>query len=236
MEDVLLVSKSTMQEAVFWFIPLIILAVIAVGGTIKSIWSHGSNLGMVVLGMPESGKTTWYDYMLKTSRSGMHTVDSVTINEFKISFPDGKSVKIKKGLDIGGNEENIEIYYPTMIEDADILLFFFNIEEYLSSVAYERDVNSRLDYIYSKWKEIKEIKNPSEAVYLIMTHKNPSEAVYLIMTHIDRVSNPNESIEKVLNRMRRRSFKAITRQYTAINMLNKEQLENLKREIFGDEK
>ena len=39
---------------------------------------------------------------------------------FKISFSDGKSVIVKKGKDIGGNEENIRIYYSKMIENNDI--------------------------------------------------------------------------------------------------------------------
>ena len=225
MEDVLLISEVATQEAVFWFIPIIALAALAGVGnvilirTITSIWVSGDHLGMAVLGMPESGKTTWYDYLLKTNRSGMHTVDSVEIDGFKISFSDGKSVIVKKGKDIGGDAEKIPIYYSKMIENNDIVLFFLNIERYLGSMAYERDANSRLDFIYFSWKEKK-------------GDKDPSKTVYLIMTHVDKVSNSKEAIEKVLNRMRRRSFSAITTQYTAINMINNEQLEELKKIIF----
>ena len=224
MEDVLLISEVATQEAVFWFIPIIAWAALAglggaiLIGTITSIWGSGDHLGMAVLGMPESGKTTWYDYLLKTNRR-YTTVDSVEIDGFKISFSDGKSVIVKKGKDIGGNEENIRIYYSKMIENNDIVLFFLNIEKYLGSMAYERDANSRLDFIYFSWKEKK-------------GDKDPSKTVYLIMTHVDKVSNSKEAIEKVLNRMRRRSFSAITTQYTAINMINNEQLEELKKIIF----
>lgn len=225
MEDVLLISEVATQEAVFWFIPIIALAAFAglrsaiLIGTNTSIWVSGDHLGMAVLGMPESGKTTWYDYLLKTNRSGMHTVDSVKIDGFKIYFSDGKSVIVKKGKDIGGNEENIRIYYSKMIEDNDIVLFFLDIEKYLGSMAYERDANSRLDFIYFSWKEKK-------------GDKDPSKTVCLIMTHVDKVSNSKEAIEKVLNRMRRRSFSAITTQYAPINMINNEELEELKKIIF----
>lgn len=71
MEDVLLISEVATQEAVFWFIPIIAWETTALAGlgstiligTIRSIWGSGDHLGMAVLGMPESGKTTWYDYL-----------------------------------------------------------------------------------------------------------------------------------------------------------------------------
>lgn len=81
------------SEAILWFIPIIAWGLLgALGGAligrlIESIWDKGRKIGMAVLGMKQSGKTTWYNYLTGDNRVAQ-TYDSVRIKEIFLKFPD----------------------------------------------------------------------------------------------------------------------------------------------------
>lgn len=93
MENITIMQDWQISEAVLWFVPIIAWALLgAVGGAIiehiiGSIWDSGKKIGMAVLGMKQSGKTTWYNHLTGDNRAGQ-TFDRVDIKEIFLKFPD----------------------------------------------------------------------------------------------------------------------------------------------------
>jgi hypothetical protein len=203
------------------------MAILVFGGVIVSaigisIWATGKEqIGMAVLGMQQSGKTTWYDYLNGQNRHEKTTNKDI-VDSFTMHLSDEKSVTIKKGIDIGGDKAFIKEHYEKMINDKenDFVIFFFNIEKYLNKIGYQRDVNSRLDLIYSIL--IKKITEEYEI----------SKRVFIIMSYKDKLSNPDKSFKDVTTLLSSKKYSPITKQMYCVNMLDAHEKETIKKKIF----
>ena len=144
-------SIDEVNLAIIPFIPLAlwILGVVFLGGCIIVIINAVKTSGkkLAIVGMQEAGKSTLYN-MLRTGEPGEHLPTTIEeIAEFKVKDRD---IKIKKGKDIGGGPEFIMPYYEDLIRDNEIIIFIFNVSEYLNDISYQRNTKDRLDFIYRK--------------------------------------------------------------------------------------
>lgn len=102
-----------------------------------------SKLG--IIGMKSSGKTTFLNNL-----RGIKTIPKTTSKEsydsFEFKLSNKKNIQIAKGNDIGGNQ-NYLTEYRLIIKNNDVILYFFNVCEYLTNSEYKRYCNSRLDHI-----------------------------------------------------------------------------------------
>ena len=113
---------AAQQEAIWWFLPVIFWAIIGglggaiIGCIIGSIWDACTkkDIGMAVLGMRMAGKTLWYNYLTQDNRVGT-TNATEKIRSFKMDFSNGRSVTVKQGIDIGGSEVNVQLFYEELI-------------------------------------------------------------------------------------------------------------------------
>lgn len=212
MENLLVMRDLQMSEAIVWFAPIIMWALVAVlgGKLIGSIWDKGKKIGMAVLGMKQSGKTTWYNFLTGDNRVSQ-TYDSVDIKEISLKFPDGKEARIKEGKDIGGDDGNVSVYYKEMIENNDVVLFFFNAYDYLNDIKKQREVNGRLEYI--------------------KRHLDDKMLCY-IMTYADKLPDKNSSLNEILNVLKERDLFKMQKGYFLVNATDKNDLEKLTMEIF----
>lgn len=204
------------SEAILWFIPIIAWGLLgALGGAligrlIGSIWDKGRKIGMAVLGMKQSGKTTWYNYLTGDNRVAQ-TYDSVRIKEIFLKFPDGKEARIKEGVDIGGDEGNVTEYYKKMIDNNEVVLFFFSAYDYLNDNEYRRVVNGRLDYIKRHLGD---------------------KYFYYIMTYADKIPDREGALSKILDVLKEEDFFKMQKGYFLINATDKKELEDLSTVIF----
>lgn len=181
-----------------------------------SIWGNKKEVGMAVLGIDQSGKTTWYDYLCKTNRNEKGTTKD-DIDAFTLKFDDGKKVHIKDGIDIGGGSVNISPYYENMIKENDVILFFFNAKKYIEETEYMRECNARLDFINKK--------------------KHESQKIYIIMTFADKLKNRTEAYNKAYELLKSRPYiKEMTDNFVLINMTDEQEKKELKEKMFGEYK
>ena len=121
-----------------------------VGWIFGEIFPDKQRTGIVIFGMLGSGKTTIFNF-LRNEHAGPGT-SIRDLDEFEYKLESGKTRIIKKSKDIGGGEEYIRNFYSSMLldENYDVYFFTFNCFDYVNGEAYQRDVNSRLDYINNK--------------------------------------------------------------------------------------
>lgn len=98
-----------------------------------------------VIGMKSSGKTTFLNN-LRGIKIVPKTTSKESYDSFEFKLSNKKNIQIAKGNDIGGNQ-NYLAEYRQIIKNNDIILYFFNICEYLTNSEYKRYCNSRFDYI-----------------------------------------------------------------------------------------
>ena len=229
--DELIINNITavQQEAIWWFLPVIFWALIGgVGGAIigciiGSIWDACTkkDIGMAVLGMRMSGKTLWYNFLTNDSRIGT-TSSTEEVRSFKMDFSNGRSVTVKQGMDIGGSEINVQLFYEELIKENDVVLFLFNSFEYLNNLQYEREVNGRMAFIASKWDE----HHPD---------KELSKCIFVIATYADKLIDKEKGWKDIVDRMSKRSFRNMIKQHLLlVNMTDKKQVEIMKEKIFGE--
>lgn len=144
------------------------------------------DVSMAVLGTEQSGKTTWYNYLLnKEIKQGSTkgTAVSREIEEFRTRDAKGHLFTLKKSNDISGALEYVGNFYKDMVLENDIILFFFRAPEFYLNVNNARhDIILRLGVIkdYSmKKKEQNPQKWEREHIFLIPTFKDKAEEIGL---------------------------------------------------------
>lgn len=209
--DVIFLEQNVVQEAVIWFVPVIVLAGTIIATIIGEVIIDEINkktIGMAVLGMQGAGKTTWYNYLTKEKRKGQTTTHSV--GKIEMRLENGKKLIIKSGTDIGGVDE-YQYKYNEMVEENDIILFLFSLKAYKDDKLYQRRVHSRIDLIQDKM-------NDEKYLYVIMTH---SDQVQDKAARMKAESNIQNVLKSVKNS-----------QYDLVNMTCKEDCEKIKKKIF----
>ena len=127
---------SQPQEAVFWFIPIIVGAAIVGAGT-------GALVGVIidalcpiegktiaVLGMQGAGKTQFLANLKNVSYTQSASLGVESYKAFSVKIGD-KTVKIEGGMDVPGGEEYIRRYYEDLISKNDIVFFLVHCVNHL---------------------------------------------------------------------------------------------------------
>lgn len=210
----------------------------------ENIWGNKKEVGMAVLGIDQSGKTTWYDYLCKTNRNEKGTTKD-DIDAFTLKFDDGKKVHIKDGIDIGGGGVNISPYYENMINENDVILFFFNAKKYIEETEYMRECNARLDFINNKIKIYNlynSYNDTSDIITDIITgitnnKRCESKKIYIIMTFADQLKDRTKAYKQAYELLKSRPYiKEMTDNFVLINMTDEQEKKELKEKMFGEYK
>lgn len=126
-------------------------------------------------------------------------------------------------MDTGGGS----IYrtdYDTVIDQSDVLLYFFDIDGYLKNIMdsdteyYQRSCNSRFEHIYSR----------------IMSEKIP---VIIVATHKDKCGYPeNEMKQKFDNLVQGKAYKPMLQDVQYVDLTSPAEIKNLVDKIFNNKK
>lgn len=185
----------------------------AAGGGIVSYFSGEKidcKLGMI--GMKSSGKTT-----LLKNLGGVKEIKGNTFKEnyesFVYSLSSDKKIFIDKGTDIGGDKAFIA-NYKQIIDNNNVIFYFFNISRYLTETEYKRDCNMRLAFIFSSIKDKK--------FALIASHSDHSNLL------------KNKLEEEVLNQVSGKDYsKLFNDNLYVVNLTDKNEFEILIKKIFS---
>lgn len=111
--------------------------------------AQGNTLG--ILGQAGVGKTTLYRQLNKDYKGSDQTYED-DVSSFKVVI-DGKEITIAKGVDIGGAKQIQEKHWSNFLNEKDIIIYIFDLYDYLNNTEYKRDVNGDLKSLYTKQKE-----------------------------------------------------------------------------------
>lgn len=206
-------------------IPLIYIIGVGVasllgGGAVINLFKNKDRLG--ILGMQASGKTRFLSFIRKIPFVEISTSRS-QYEEFKYTLANGKSITIKSGVDMGGGIV-YRVDYDKIINESDVILYFFDINRYLNNAIdgdnenYQRSCNSRFEHIYSRVLEEK---------------KN----VVIIATHRDKYPlSENEIKQKFDNLVQAKSYKSMLKNVQYVNLTSPKEISNLVEKIFNSKK
>lgn len=107
---------------------------------------------MVILGMPEAGKTQFYKTLKGESYDNQEATGIEEYEGFKFQIAE-RTIRVKAGKDIGGSQNYIAPYYKKFIKENDIIVFVFDIKRYVEDTTYAQDVRDRLDFVWRKLSE-----------------------------------------------------------------------------------
>lgn len=212
------VVDGEIQEAFFW-VPILIGAAILLRG---SVWVmvttnltklEGCSLG--ILGMPGSGKTQFLNNLKGEDYSVYEqTIQSSPYKSFSFETKD-KTINIKEGEDIGGDESNIRYYYIKFLQEKDVVIFLFDLQKYTEDDRYFRNTNVRLDFINRHVKE--------ESKWAI------------IGTHLDKVKEEERKniILRIQKMVEGKSYgRLLGNNFIACDLTQKDHMEMIKQKLF----
>lgn len=203
-------------------LPFFLLGAVALGSIftvagIAGAFSDPKKNKLGVLGMQGAGKTRFLSFLRskpfiegQTSRSDYE--------EFTYQLSNRKKVYIKSGVDIGGGEMYRDDYNK-IINESDVILYFFDINNYLSGndyISYQRGCNSRFEHIYDMWKKSK-------------------KPILVIATHKDKCSFPeNEMKQEFDNLVQGKSYKEMLKEVEYVDLTNPLEIKRLANKIFNN--
>ncbi len=104
---------------------------------------------LAILGMDQSGKTHYFHFLQGKEYLNAQQTERDEIESFTYTKSDGTTIKIKKGIDIGGSQR-FTYLYEELMNNSDCVIFMFDISKYFKDDEYRKDVHSRLEFINRK--------------------------------------------------------------------------------------
>lgn len=181
------------------------------GGVVDFLSRDDKQFKLGIVGMKASGKTTLLN-KLRGIEGSPKSTSKESYDSFEFKLNDGKTIQIDKGNDIGGNK-NYMAEYREIIKKNNVILYFFNVCEYLTNLDYKRECNSRLDHINS------DIKNKKIAI---------------IASHSDLSGNDKNILkEEILNQVQDKKYsKLFNDGFFVVNLTDDKENKELIEKIF----
>lgn len=183
--------------------------------------SESSRIKLGILGMPGSGKTSLLNFLDNNNRTiGGQSFDQ-PYEAFEYSFhdEDRSNVKVASGIDIPGAKESRQQHMMPFLNEKDVVIYIFDIFEYLSDREYEKDTNGDLEFIYSHCR-----------------YKSGSLKVCILLSHIDKYGSTRKKAKKLdefKKKVRGLSYaRVIFDNYAPVNIMDKEQLIEIEKKLF----
>jgi len=137
--------------------------------------TFNKNIKLAVLGREQAGKTSFWNF-LKDEKPGNpdQTPPEEKIGEFTTKDSEGHTITISSVIDISGQWDYVAKYYKKLVEENDVILFFFNSKDFMTDEEYSTDVVDRIIVMANHINSTKDSNNKS--VYIVPTFKDVAEA------------------------------------------------------------
>lgn len=205
-------------------LPLLIWGAVAIAGGltvagITGVFDDPKKNKLGILGMQQAGKTRFLSFLRGIPFNDKQT-SRKKYDEFTYILENKKKIFIKSGVDIGGGKVH-RPDYNKIIDESDVLLYFFDIDKYLNNTKdydgefYQRSCNSRFEHIYDR-------------------AKTRNITILVIATHKDKCSfNENEIRMKFDNLVQNKSYKEILKDVQYISLISSSETKKLANKIFN---
>lgn len=199
---------------------IILLVAAAAGAVIRWFYNEQSKkMSLGILGMEQAGKTEF----LYALRGEERTEDSATSREeyepFDLKVGD-KTIKIAAGEDIGGGKEYRRQYIDKFLKEKDKIFFLFDVNQYLSSEEYARQVRSYLEAFDCGLKRV-----TKKQYKVIGTHADLCTLERkLIRTEIHKTVSEKEYRDLLLSN-----------NFIVVNLTDTEEVEEMKKSLFSEQ-
>jgi len=211
-------ANAEPQQAIVWFVPVIIAVAAAVAGII--IFADGPSKPIVgtsicVLGQKESGKTTFLNWLRYDKFTETYTQTSNTEYE-KFKYETKNTIyEIASGKDIGG-DNSYKSLYETLINKNEICIFVFDVAKFLKDPAYRQETWDRADLIYH-------FRSDRTKRHTIGTHFNNTDS-----------KDVNEIANKVVKLSENKRFKDMFAfNFTVVDFAKRDSFKGCVKRIFG---
>lgn len=104
---------------------------------------------IAVLGMQESGKTQFLKTLQNIPYSNYLETSEKEYESFDVTFPNGKTVKIESGIDIGGSDSLRFVgRYKEIAAGCDAVILVFDIYKFQNNDDYRLFTTSRFQFLH----------------------------------------------------------------------------------------
>ena len=221
------------QQAVWWFIPAIIVAVIGLfsiiifGDSAPDIFKNERSVDLAIIGPNEAGKTTLWNFFKGSTASKVYqetdgkvklsfVASSKTWNAVKLDEPEEK-LRLT-GYDINGHGDWIRSDWEKLIEDSNMIIFVFNSYKYLNSVDYQRDINQRMQLVYST---------------VCKQTDGKKRGIWLLGSYADKLGNKKKDWESIIGIIKTKPYCDISHNNACVNLTNENELKEYYKKIFN---
>ena len=220
------------QQAAWWFIPVIIVAVIGLSLIIISgksgpkVFENEKSVDLAILGPNEAGKTTLWNFFKGRPASKVY---QETDGKIALSFvassiiwnavkPDKPEEKLRfTGYDINGNGDFIRTDWEKLIKNSNMIIIVFNSYKYLNSVDYHRDINHRMQFVYSTVRKQTDGKK---------------RGIWLLGSYADKLGNKKKDWESIIGIIKTKPYCDISQNNACVNLTNKDELKEYYKKMF----
>lgn len=219
-------NYSELQQAAWWFIPAIIaiiglfsLVIIISGDSASDTFKNERSVDLAILGPNEAGKTTLWNFFKGRPASKVYyeTADKEKIS-FVASSTIWNAVKLRfKGVDINGHGDFIRTDWEKLIKNSNMIIFVFNSYKYLNSIDYQRDVNQRMQFVYSTVRKQTDEKK---------------RAIWLLGSYADKLDNKKKDWERIIGIVKTKPYCDISHNNACVNLTNEDELKEYYKKMF----
>ena len=220
------------QQAFLWFIPPIIIIWIIIGLFLLVISvirkrKICKDKNLAILGPNEAGKTTLWNFLKGRPASKVYQeTDGKVVLSFVASSKIWNAVKLDEpieilkitGYDINGNGDFIRTDWEKIIEKSNMIIFVFNSYKYLNSIDYQRDINQRMQFVYST---------------VCKQTDGKKRGIWLLGSYADKLGNKKKDWERIIGIIKTKPYCDISHNNACVNLTNEDELKEYYKKIFN---
>ena len=222
------------QQAAWWFIPPIIVVVIGLFSIIiisgkrpSDTFKNERSVDLAILGPNEAGKTTLWNFFKGSTASKVYQetdgkvklsfwASSIIWNAVKLDEP---TERLKfTGYDINGNGDFIRTDWEKIIEKSNMIIFVFNSYKYLNSEDYQRDINQRMQFVYST---------------VCKQTDGKKRGIWLLGSYADKLADKKKAWRRIIDNIKTKPYCEISHNNACLNLTNEDELKKYYKKMFN---
>ncbi|OYP61063.1 hypothetical protein CIK98_16320 [Prevotella sp. P2-180] len=225
---------SQSQQAAWWLFPPIFIAILGLlsliifsGEKASKTFKNVKSVNMAILGPNEAGKTTLWNFFRGRPNSKVYQetdgkvelsflASSIVWNAVKLDESDEK-IRFK-GFDINGNGDFIRTEWEEMIEKSNMVIFVFNAFKYLKNVDYQRDINQRMQFVYST---------------ICKQTDGKKRGIWLLGSYADKLADKKKAWRRIIDNIKTKPYCEISHNNACLNLTNEDELKVYYKKMFN---
>ena len=225
---------SQLHQAAWFVFPPILIVIVGLlsliifsGEKAAKKFKNERSVDLAILGPNEAGKNTLWNFFRGRPNSKVYQeTDGKVALSFVASSKIWNAVKLDEpieilkftGYDINGNGDFIRTDWEKIIEKSNMIILVFNSYKYLNSEDYQRDINQRMQFVYSTVRKQTDGKN---------------RGIWLLGSYADKLDNKKKDWERIIGIIKTKPYCDISHNNACVNLTNDNELKEYYKKIFN---